>query len=110
MNLTKNLLLWWEKNKFRIDDSEKVVVTLVNGREEPDIERLEPTSEEMELRIPADVNDIHIPRYFENGKRTKLVRVGYMRRKTYLFGRQYTNEIIMNELEKIRGQDYEIKQ
>jgi hypothetical protein len=81
---------------FRVEDGEKIIVTLnKNGYE---IESLEGAlSEEMGRRVLADINDIHIPSYFENGSRVELVRINYKRRKEFLFGKPHTNEIIIGE-------------
>ena len=67
---------------LRTEDSEKVLVTLTKDRHE--IERLDRAfSEEMEGRILADINDLHIPYYFENGMGVKLMRINYQRRRTF---------------------------
>ena len=86
------------KKMFYAEDTEKVLVTLTrNGQ--PEIEPLDRghLSEEMGRRILADINDLHIPSYFENGKGAELVRINYLRRKKFFMGKSYASEIMMGE-------------
>ncbi len=109
-DLTDRLGEWWKQNIFRAEESERVIVTLFKDRA-PDVEPFDNyISDEMWLTIPADINDIHIPRYFKDGKKTERVKIGYARLTTYWFGKQRGNGIIYKELEKIRGKKDETRQ